>query len=231
MIVVTAGRLRPVGDDSVSAQGSDDAAVLGRRERKKQQTRRALEDAAWRLFELKGFSATTVEDIAEAADVAPRTFFRYFDSKEAALFGIGARIWTSCRTACHAASRGRAAPRRDRAAFAPICDMFTGDHDLLLAGKRIIETAPHIGTYQHDVIEPAWQGALTEALAERLGVDAADDMRPGLFSSVAVATVSAAGHHWVAHGGRIRMADLLRQAFAELHPATQRVADDQTSRS
>ena len=41
--------------------------MLGRRERKKQQTRRALEDAAWRLFELKGFGATTVEDIAEAA--------------------------------------------------------------------------------------------------------------------------------------------------------------------
>ena len=54
----------------------------GRRERKKTETRRALREAAHRLFAEKGFRETTIDDIAEAADVSRRTFFRYYSSKE-----------------------------------------------------------------------------------------------------------------------------------------------------
>ena len=55
---------------------------LGLRERKKRRTRQALRQAAVRLFLERGFEATTIADITAAADVAPRTFFSYYPTKE-----------------------------------------------------------------------------------------------------------------------------------------------------
>jgi AcrR family transcriptional regulator len=56
---------------------------LGLRDRKKLRTRDAIRRAALRLIEANGYADTTVEQIAEAAEISPSTFFRYFPSKEA----------------------------------------------------------------------------------------------------------------------------------------------------
>jgi len=79
-------RFMPDGDSPAQAGGAPTApTTMGLRERKKIKTREAIRREAFRLIDENGFANTTVEQIAEAAEVSPSTFFRYFPSKESVL--------------------------------------------------------------------------------------------------------------------------------------------------
>ncbi|MFF3915760.1 TetR/AcrR family transcriptional regulator [Streptomyces sp. NPDC001852] len=71
----------------------NEIAPAGLRERKKEETRHRLLEGAAHLFRERGFEATTVADIAAYANVSVRTFFRYFESKEALLLPDGIEIF------------------------------------------------------------------------------------------------------------------------------------------
>ena len=74
-----------------------DTVVEGLRERKKRKTREAIVDAAMTLFQEKGFDATTIADIAWKAEIAPRTFFAYFPSKDDVVFSDFSEALASMR--------------------------------------------------------------------------------------------------------------------------------------
>src|ERR1700712_290223 len=63
------------------------APELGLRERKRQATSRSIQFAVLELIREKGLENVTVDDISKRADISPRTFFNYFDSKESAVMG------------------------------------------------------------------------------------------------------------------------------------------------
>src|SRR5215475_4299800 len=65
---------------------------MGLRELKKTRTRQAVQQAAMRLFALQGYAATTVEQIAAAAEISTATFYRYYCDKEDILFGDDDRV-------------------------------------------------------------------------------------------------------------------------------------------
>jgi AcrR family transcriptional regulator len=69
------------------------------RQRKKDATAQAIADAAWDLFAERGYQETSINDIAERANIAPRTFFRYFPTKDAVVYPELDQMLASVRSA------------------------------------------------------------------------------------------------------------------------------------
>lgn len=147
----------------------------GLRERKKAKTRAAIQQHALRLFRDQGYQATTVEQIAEAAEVAPSTVFRYFPTKEdlAALgehYSFAPRIAGAFREQPPEASVSQALRGAIRSAFDdldPAERAARNERDLLMV------TVPELWAANLDLITEGMD-VLSALVAERVGRDSGD---------------------------------------------------------
>lgn len=189
------------------------AAVVGLRERKKVDTRRTIARAALRLAAERGPDAITVDDIAAAAGVSPRTVFNYFTSKEQAIVGFDPH-------------RGHDLGRSllDRPAKeSPLValrntfrELATGIPELAEITRRRSELVR-----EHPQLQPhyiagytALEQTLVDAVAQRTGIDPAHSLYPRLVVATAIAAFRIALDR--AAPGEAALADAIDEAFDTL---------------
>ena len=196
--------------------------ALGLRERKKQRTRATLIDAAVELCERQGFERTTVDQIAAIADVSPRTFSRYFATKDAIALAL---IDDAIDVAAVELARQPSDIGHFEALRRSYVTMYNGTKsappgalsaDRMMCTVRIIMTSP---TLRQAALEYR-PHAVNVELAKRLGVDL-ENRRLKLLAAVwgsiimtAMADLSERGVDW----GRVGIDDIvarLEATFAE----------------
>lgn len=192
------------------------------RERKKLATRRLLRRAALNLVAERGLSNVTVEDIAEAAEVSPRTFFNYFPSKEAALFGGDADRAATLRDRISRESPGEPAMDALRTVLAQDAGEMSGELRSLggdpvdwLRRMKVARTDPQVRA-AHAAQMARIERALGEGLATRLGADQETDPYPWVLAAAAAGVFRACMAFWAGSGGTIELGRLIDQAFREL---------------
>ncbi|WP_405083003.1 TetR/AcrR family transcriptional regulator [Paenibacillus chitinolyticus] len=137
------------------------------RERKKRQAQAAIEEAALRLFRQKGYEQTSIQDIADAVTMSPRTFFRYFASKEEVLSGLIHTIQSDgIRTLVHAASS--ASPHTAlREVFGYLAGRYQEQRSNLYIRHQIAMQTPSIASlFLYALLET--EPAICEAVCSRL---------------------------------------------------------------
>jgi AcrR family transcriptional regulator len=186
------------------------------RDRTRRAVRAELADAAVALFDERGFDETTVEEIARAVGMTKRSFFRYFPTKEDAVFAgvdvLGEQVVEDLR----------ARPADE--------DSWDSLHQVLrrwqeqihasgaeLAGRRLIESTPTLRARLHEKRE-RWRHEVRDVLFERSS-GALDAFTADLLTNAAIAVLDTVSREWVRADGDTDRADLLDRGFAALRPA------------
>ncbi|HEX2051697.1 MAG TPA: TetR family transcriptional regulator [Actinomycetota bacterium] len=188
--------------------GTGTRARVGPRERRKLEARRALSDAALRLFARKGYEATTIGEIARAAGYSPRTFFRYFRSKDDVVFGNG-RDYPDLVLACLLRRPPSETPFEALAeALVDHCAVLDEQPEAVLARVRLIESSQPLRARRADEMT-ALAAVLASGLAARGGRSEPGD-RDRLAAALAVAAFACATEAWCERGGSGSLAGATR---------------------
>lgn len=193
------------------------------RQRHADRTRTALVDAALDLFDEHGFAATTVDQIAARADVAPRTFFRYFATKEAVVYHDAADVvGRMCETLLD-----RPAPEPPHRSLLGVLtemgDELAADRKRMLLIHRLSKEDDRVLDYQR-VLLRQFEQEIVETLALRSGIDSAD-LDLWATSAALLSSLGVAFRSWVDAGATgplrpyiTRAVDACRRAFADEEP-------------
>jgi AcrR family transcriptional regulator len=184
----------------------------GLRERKKLATRSALHEAALRLVADRGLANVSVDDIADAADVSPRTFFNYFSTKDDAVLGLDPEASAHQVAAFLERPADETPVQALRAvARAQAAEMAT-DTELWPLRLKVIDTEPALLARLAAVFGEG-ERVLAEAIATRSCTRAGVDAYPTLLAGVAGVAMRTALHRWLASDFTAPLPALLDEAW------------------
>ncbi len=208
------------------------AAEPGLRERKRKATSRAIQFAVLELSRDKGLENVTVYDISRRADISPRTFFKYFDSKESAVLGesaLGSSLPADLVEEFLAA--GPDAPVLDglRDIMLVVAVPDTEDFELHQLRKQVIHHSPHLLIQRISRMRD-FEAELIALVEKRMTADATAVARPNeipdqetlrdrasLTALIAMAAMRHSWGCWAESAESLSMPDLLTRSFRELH--------------
>ena len=194
----------------------DTPEQLGRRERKKAETRRAIRRAALEVARDRGVEGLTVAQISDVADIAPRTFFNYFACKEDALVTDGTLTAAELRERIAGRPADEAPLDTLRVVLreSTLVTTVEADREQILLQQRLVQGNEGLMARQLAQFSTV-ERALAEALAERLGVDGDADLRPQVLAALSLGVVRVAIRRWAADGTRSR-GELITEGFEVL---------------
>ncbi len=182
----------------------------------KRQTREALAAAARQLVAERGFRETTVEDIAELAGVAPRTFFRHFPSKEAALFAREGEMAELLARVLAARPEEEPPLVSVRHAMREVSTAIHADGKWLVELFRMASEVPAVQEHLDLRVGQRLREQVIAWAERRLGAPPVTDPRPRVLGGVAAACADAALQRWLAHSGALHLPTLIEESFEAL---------------
>ena len=187
---------------------------VGLRERKRQATHQRIADEAARLASEKGVAATTIDEIAAAAQVGRATFFRYFDAKEVAVAEGFSLPWLQLiidnLDAQPPQLTAMEAVRETFSGFAPVLD--EDGTSLVLQQARMAVASPGLQAWTLHVYV-RFEKAIAASVAGRFDDLGSDDPRPLLVGALTMSAVRISLDTWLASDGRKDLPDLLQSAL------------------
>lgn len=187
-------------------------------ERKQELVREELSRAAWELFTRKGYEQTTVAEIARAAGVSRRTFFRYHASKEDVLVATSDALAQAMLDAVAARPTREAALVAIRHALVQVLEREAQRPEFMKGIIRLLRESPALRRAMLDR-HARMEERLAALLAERLGIDPDRDSTPALLAFLARAFFDTAFNVWYDQD-RKDLRALVDELFAKLRALT-----------